>query len=215
MKKTSTEIQIAPDFLQIGSVIQLKAGHNRKRNRVDFIPQFVEDDNILSSKSWHGGSIRIFIPDKPVNLETGEVWNVKVAAYNIGDNLTKDARAYVYVNVEVVSRDEYFERDPDFIETKFFIRKKSGDRILDEKSVPIEVIPKRFYREKDMAVNVKLYRAGYKVFSLGFCEYYSREEFVQSLAKATGRQGNVTILAKAFDKLPKLPEVVDIKSVNF
>lgn len=210
-----TDVQIAPDYLQIGSVIQLKAGNNPKRNRADFIPQFVEDDNILRSRSWHGGSIRIFIPTELVKLEAGEVWNVKVAAYNIGNNLTKDARAYIYVNVEILSREEFLERDPDFVAMKFFIRKKSGDRILEEKYVPIKVVPAKFYRDRGKAVKVRLYMIAGKVFDIGGGEYFSREKFALDLAKTIGKSANAVSLSKAFDKLPELPEIVDIKSINF
>lgn len=220
MKKETAEIQIAPDFLQVGDVIQLKVGHNPKRNRADFIPQFVDQDNLIPSDSYYAGSYRIFIPTKSVTLETGEIWKVKVVAYNIGKSPTgkdhtNDYRKYVYVNVEVLSREEFFERDPDFIAMKFFIRKKSGDRVLEERSVPINVVPAKFYRDKGMAVKVNLYMTAGKVFDMGIGEYFSKAGFVSYLANSIGKSANIASFAKAFDKLPELPEVIDIQSINF
>ncbi len=214
MKKIS-EVQIAPDSLRVGDVIRLKVGHNPKRNRADFIPQFIERDNLIPADSYYVCSYRIFIPNNSVKLEVGEIWNTKVVAYNIGNGLTRDDRRYVYVNVEVLSREEHFEHDPDFIVMKFFIRKKSGDRVLEEKSVPIDIIPAKFYRNGDKVVKVRLYMIAGKVFDVGGGEYISREKFALDLAKSIGKPGSATSLIKAFDKLPELPKPVDIKSINF
>lgn len=208
-------VAIARDYLQIDDEIQLKVGFNPKRNCASFIPQFVDDDNLIFANSYYRSSIRIFIPNNSVNLEVGEIWNVKIVAYNIGKGLTNDERHYVYVNVMVLSRDEYLERNPNLSTLKFNLLKKSGDRILEEKSIPIEVVPEKIYQDKNRIVKVKLYMVAGKVFDIVIGEYFSREKFISHLAKSVGRPVNAVFLCKSFDRLPELPEVVDFHGIDF
>lgn len=215
MKPLRDDVQDVAEPLGRGVIISLKVGINPKTGKPAFLPQFVERDNLLEIDGRQTGSFRVFIPDREVEYQKSEIWMVEVESWNISNKVTRDNRRYIYVYVKVTKRVEHLEHDPDFVAMKFFIRTKSGDRILQEKLVPIKAVPAKFYRDKGKVVKVRLYMIAGKVFDIGGGEYFSREKFVLDFTKTIGKLANAVSLSKAFDKLPELPEMADIKSIIF
>ena len=94
--------QLTGEEIRIGQMIEMEVGENNKTGQLCFMPQFIDDDKTVGRKS-----VRIFLPTgNGFRLQDYEVWIGKVLAFNANGKLTKDNRTRIFINVEVLGRDE-------------------------------------------------------------------------------------------------------------
>src|SRR4030042_3334627 len=94
--------QLTGEEIRIGQMVEMEVGENHKTGQLCFMPQFINEDKTVGRKS-----VRIFLPTgNDFKLQDYEVWIGKVLAFNANGKLTKDNRSKIFINVEVLGRDE-------------------------------------------------------------------------------------------------------------
>jgi hypothetical protein len=197
--------QILDESLFVDKIIYLKVGKNPKKdNKPAFLPQFVDDDPILINNNsvLKTDSFRIFIPNNTVELVRGEIWKVKITGIKVSQKRTKDGRHYIYINVDVLSRDETIEKKFEYSEGVLIIQKKSGHRVLAEKKFPYQT-SEHWHSQNGYAVRVLLYYVEGKIIKTEVVEKFSRSEFANHIRR-TIRNVNPMSIFKKLEPLPKI-----------
>ncbi len=205
MKSLNPRVQDCEEFLEKGTIISLKVGISPKTGKPTFLPQFVNDDNLLDRDGRQADSFRVFIPDREVEWQKGERWNVEVQSWNISNKITRDNRRHVHIYVRVIQREESTVEEIDWEEKKLVVRKVSGDCIVSETRLPVMEQEKWFRKNRDFACLVRFYKSGDRTVKCLIVQTFSRIEYVNYLARGLKRLSLIS-LAKAYEKLPPLPE---------
>ncbi len=209
MRKINNQDQFEGKVLKMGDKVLLKVGINPKTGKPGFVPQFMEEDNLLATAYVGFGSIRIFIPNHQVQLEDGEAWNVKIVSYHVSkmENMTRDFRLRVYINVEVLSRDELIIKSRDYVRNILTVKKISGTRTLGEERIALSVKRDGWYRENGSAVQADVIYAMDKAVDLIITQKLTAQEFFifwqKKLQKNLRRQAVINL----FNSYPPLPTI--------
>jgi hypothetical protein len=207
MKKRNSQNQLEGKVLKVGDRVLLKVGINPKTGKPGFIPQFMQEDNLLAATYVGFGSIRIFIPNDQTQLEDGEIWNVKIISHHVSsmENMTKDLRMRVYINVEALARDERIIKSLDLTDNILTVKKFSGTKILAEKQIPLNIKNDGWYRKNGSAVQADIIYAADKAVDLNIIHKFSLSEFSNYWQKKLQKALRPKAVKKLFDSYPPLP----------
>lgn len=208
MKELNSKNQVGATFLKIKDVILLRVDINPKTGKPAFIPQFMDEDNLSTARIWGNSSIRIFIPSNHAPLENGEMWNVRVTNYHVSKKMTRDERLYIYINVEVLDRDEHIVRSLNYTQKTLVIKKLSGTRILAEKEIPLNIKHNSWFRVNGSAVQADIVYALDKIVDLNIIHKLTAQQFFAfHQAKLPKTTLNKKVVIDTFGSYPPLPEV--------
>jgi hypothetical protein len=197
-----------------GMILSLKVGFNLKTQKPAFLPQLVEQDNLLVKDSEYSDSFRVFIPDKEVKWQEGEIWIIEIESWHISKKATYDKyeridRRHIHVYVKILRREENIKEEIDGMEKELVIQKVSGDCLISETRLPILEEEKWFRVDSDSACLVRFYKNGDRIVKQFSVKTISRSEYVNRLARDV-KGLSLKSLAKVYNQLPPLSEPVGL-----
>ena len=195
--------------LEKGMTLSLKVGINPRIKKPAFLPQIVDQDNLLTKDAEYSDSFRIFIPDRDAEWQAGEIWVVEIESWHISKKVTWDKyqqieRKHIHVYVKILRREEGIKEGIDGIEKELVIQRVSGDCIICETRLPL-MEEDKWFRNCDLACLVRFYKSGDRIVKSLIVQTFSRNEYVNHLSRGLKRL-SLTSLVKAYEKLPPLPE---------
>lgn len=126
------------NVLKIGDELTLGVGIHPKTGKTCFIPEFVDTDEM----SYFSRSVRLFNLTPCKNgfvFQEGEDWKVRIVGIDVSppEIRTKDHRRKVFIEVEVIERDEHIEKEHRRSRGELHVVIKSGKRIIKEEKFPV------------------------------------------------------------------------------